>query len=185
VLAANGSSDTYPGPSADRATAAEIVSVAGADRLRRRFDGGMVLGQLTTAIRNFPGRTRTRAYAANLLNDPETPLCRETRPNWARHHRDEDRLVDLLLRAQRSQLVNLRDAAKLVDYFCAAPGHHGGGIAAGARAGRPPLWRDHAQVPPALRGGARGAADIGSGVPGSVAPATLATSSPQPRRHSR
>lgn len=116
--------------------------------MRRRFPADLVLGQLTICIRAFPWRTRTRAYAANLLRDTEKAICRELRPNWARYHRDEDHLVDptsrdartgmhqldltvqpeaddeldlvdLLLWAQRTGIVDARDLAMLVDYFCA------------------------------------------------------------------
>jgi hypothetical protein len=129
---------------------------AGASRLRRRFPADLVLGQLTVCLRAFPWRTRTRAYAANLLRDTEKALCRELRPNWSRYRRDEEQpvdptsrdprgglneldravpadaddeldLVDLLLWAQRAGVVDPRDLAMLVDYFCA----RGAGINAG------------------------------------------------------
>ena len=128
----------------------------GSRRLRQRFPADLVLGQLAICIRAFPWRTRTRAYAANLLHDTEKALCREVRPNWARHRGDEDQLVDptgrdsvsglhpldrvvlptpeadvdpvdLLLWARRTQVVDPRDLAMLVDYFSA----RGGGIVAG------------------------------------------------------
>jgi hypothetical protein len=121
----------------------------GSRRLRQRFPADLVLGQLTICIRAFPWRTRTRAYAANLLHDTEKALCRELRPNWARHRRDEDQLVDptqrasdsglhpldrvalqtpdqddldmvdLLLWARRTEVVDPRDLAMLLDYFTA------------------------------------------------------------------
>jgi hypothetical protein len=131
-----------------------LVDVA-ADRLRRRFDAGLILGALTIQIRAFPWRTRTRAYAANLLFDTEKALCAETRPRGSRSsrghgsvRRDEDllidptnrdvdsglnrldravtgpdsdalELVDLLLWAERTGVVNARDLAMLVEYFYA------------------------------------------------------------------
>ena len=128
----------------------------GSRRLRQRFPADLVLGQLTICIRAFPWRTRTRAYAANLLHDTEKALCREVRPNWARYRGDEDQLVDpterdatgglhpldravqnasegdldlvdLLLWARRTQVVDPRDLAMLLDYFTARTG----GIVAG------------------------------------------------------
>ncbi|SOD72939.1 hypothetical protein SAMN05892883_2251 [Jatrophihabitans sp. GAS493] len=131
-----------------------LVDVA-ADRLRRRFDAGLILGSLTIQIRAFPWRTRTRAYASNLLFDTEKALCTEARPRGTRSsrgassvRRDEDRLVDptardegtglsaldqpidgpdsdsldlvdLLLWAERTGVVNERDLAMLVEYYYA------------------------------------------------------------------
>lgn len=77
-----------------------LVDVA-ADRLRRRFDAGLIVGALTIQVRAFPWRTRTRAYAANLLFDTEKALCAEARPRGTRSsrghgsvRRDEDVLID-------------------------------------------------------------------------------------------
>lgn len=131
-----------------------LVDVA-AGRLRRRFDAGLILGALTIQIRAFPWRTRSRAYAANLLFDTEKALCAETRPRGARSsrgagsvRREEDllvdptdrdsashlslldqpvggpesaslELVDVLLWAERTGLVNARDLAMLVEYYYA------------------------------------------------------------------
>ena len=132
-----------------------LVDLA-SQRLQGRFAADLVLGQLTICIRAFPWRTRTRAYAANLLRDTEKALCREVRPNWARHRADEEQLVDptdrdcvtglhlldrlvpptpetdldlfdLLVWARRTAVVDPRDLAMLVDYFTA----RAGGTAAG------------------------------------------------------
>lgn len=124
-----------------------LVDVA-AGRLGRRFAAELILGELVVQIRSFPWRTRTRAYAANLLLDTEKALCREARPNWARYRRDEDRLVDptaydpvsglgvldapfagpgegdldlfdLLAWARRIGVVSARDLSMLLEYFYA------------------------------------------------------------------
>jgi hypothetical protein len=126
---------------------------AAAGRLRRRFEADLILGQLAIQIRSFPWRTRTRAYAANLLLDTEHALCREARPNWMRTRGQEQRagedlpvdptdrdqvsglggldtavsgpdsddldLVDLLLWAERTGVVDARDLSMLVEYFYA------------------------------------------------------------------
>lgn len=116
----------------------------GAERLcRRGFDAGLVLGQLTIQIRTFSWQTRTRAYAANLLLDTEHALCSEVNAARMRTRRrdtpasellvdvtpheqvgadpagEDLDLVDLLLWAERTGLVDARDLAMLVEYYYA------------------------------------------------------------------
>ena len=116
----------------------------GADRLcRRGFDPGLILGELTIQIRTFPWRTRTRAFAANLLLDTEHALCREVNPARMRTRRraipaldlfgdpsprdevnadpgsDDLDLVDLLLWAERTGILAARDLSMLVEYYYA------------------------------------------------------------------
>ena len=121
----------------------------GATRLvRRGFEAGLVLGELTIQILTFPWRTRTRAVAANLLRDTEHALCRETRPlrlrsrpgphsakpvvevltSWdfgplldyllvSEGYDDDLDLVDLLLWAERTGIVDARDLSMLIEYY--------------------------------------------------------------------
>ena len=136
-----------------------IYAVApGAERLvRRGFEPGLVLGQLTIQIRTYPWGTRTRAVAANLLLDTEHALWREVRPAYMRtrdrvrtdsaavpvteivtdlphttraaadalfgqagsHDETELDLVDLLMWAQRTGVVDARDLSMLVEYYYA------------------------------------------------------------------
>lgn len=122
-----------------------IHAVAGgATRLiRRGFDEGMVLGELAVQIRTYPWRTRVRAVASNLLRDTEHALCRERSPAWMRTRGrvqrvtevavddisehvaecdtgeadgDDLDLVDLLLWAERTGVVDARDLSMLVEY---------------------------------------------------------------------
>jgi hypothetical protein len=113
---------------------------------RRGFEAGLVLGQLTIQIRTYPWRTRRRAVAGNLLRDTENALCSEVHAARMRTRRhvqqvteipvdmgpwrgtegpaaeltsaaaDDLDLVDLLLWAERSGVVDARDLAMLVEY---------------------------------------------------------------------
>lgn len=115
---------------------------APAARLMARFDASLVLGELTIQIRAYPWRTRVRAVAGNLLRDTEHALCHEASPAWMRtrghvqrvteiavdnpheHVRDDGALpedddldlVDLLLWAERTGVVDARDLSMLVEY---------------------------------------------------------------------
>ena len=120
----------------------------GASRLvKRGFDEGLVLGELTIRIRTYPWRTRRRAVAANLLWDTEHALCCEVSPAWMRTRghlqrvtevpveitpgvldqgadvdlrvevgENELDLVDLLLWAERTGVVDARGLSMLVEY---------------------------------------------------------------------
>lgn len=66
------------GDQGDAVLAVLHAVAGGAARLvRRGFEEGLVLGQLTIQIRTYLWRTRRRAVAANLLLDTEHALCRE------------------------------------------------------------------------------------------------------------
>lgn len=134
------------------AVLAVLHAVAGgASRLvRRGFEEGLVLGQLTIQIRTYPWRTRRRAVAANLLLDTEHALCREMNSARMQTRRracpvtetpvdmrpygddpgpydelvpdpagDDLDLVDLLLWAERSGVVDARDLSMLLEYHYA------------------------------------------------------------------
>jgi hypothetical protein len=146
VAAADGGDDQ------DAVLLAVYMVAPGAARLvRRGFDVGLVLGELTIQIRTYPWQSRTRAVAANLLLDTEHGLCRETRPLRLRsrsgphsakqvteivtgigagdplvdfllvtdQHEDDLDLVDLLLWAERTGVVDARDLSMLVEYYYA------------------------------------------------------------------
>lgn len=146
VAAADGGDDQ------DAVLLAVYMVAPGAARLvRRGFDVGLVLGELTIQIRTYPWQSRARAVAANLLLDTEHGLCRETRPlrlrsrsgphsakqvteivtgigagdplvdfllvtHQHRGDRDDLDLVDLLLWAERTGVVDARDLSMLVEY---------------------------------------------------------------------
>lgn len=140
------------------AVLAVVHAVAcGAHRLvRRGFDEGLVLGELTIRIRLYPWRTRRHAVAANLLRDTERGLCFETAPAWMRTREhlqrmsevvaddlldpsalsdgrdgsaddDDIDLVDLLVWAERTGVLDARAVLLLVEYHCGRaagePGH--------------------------------------------------------------
>lgn len=134
------------------AVLAVLHAVAGgaARLVRRGFEEGLVLGQLTIQIRTYPWRTRRRAVAANLLLDTEHALCREVHPARMQTRRracpvtetsvdmgpysddpgpfdelvpdpagDDLDLVDLLLWAERTGVVDARDLSMLLEYHYA------------------------------------------------------------------
>lgn len=116
----------------------------GARRLARRFGADMVVGELAVQIRSWTGRQWM--HAANLLFDTERALCRERAPRQHRGTRQDmllvdptdleptgrmsvlDRatddaaahstleLVDLLMWAERTGVVDARDLSMLVEY---------------------------------------------------------------------
>lgn len=101
---------------------------------------GLVVGELTAQVRTFPVGRRTRAYAANLLRDTRTAVLRELLPHRTRSrpgavevlvdptdpdsrrmlleqdagdNEDLD-LLDLLMWAERTGVVEARDVAALL-----------------------------------------------------------------------
>lgn len=101
---------------------------------------GLVVGELTVQIRAFPIERRTRAYAANLLHDTRATVLRELLPHRTRSRPDavevlvdptdpqgaqlllgtavsgeqDVDLLDLLVWAERTGVVDARDVVALL-----------------------------------------------------------------------
>ena len=123
----------------------------------RRYEPALVLGELTIQIRTYPWQTRTRAVAANLLRDTAYALSCEQNHLWMLTRKQNQRitedsagltlhradgeplsdgatdddldLVDLLLWAERTGIVDARGVSMLVEY------HLGRGARGAIRAG--------------------------------------------------
>lgn len=134
------------GPDASDAVLAVLHAMEeGVMRLAaRRYELALVLGELTIQIRNYPWQTRSRAVAANLLRDTAHALSCEQNRLWMLTRKQKQRvsedsagltprgavgephcvdaadddldLIDLLLWAERTGVVDPRAVSMLVEY---------------------------------------------------------------------